>query len=394
MTILSAAPPQKAGSFALAVLASGLMMSSASIPSPFYHVLQQQMGFSALTMTAIFAIYALALLATLLTAGSCSDYIGRRPVISLGFVLLGLSAAIFNQAGSAEMLFVARALQGAACALLISTFSALTVDLEPAGRPGLAAICNSTVPMSGLAVGALLSGVVMDYVTDPKEAVFNGMTLASFALAALIWRLPETSPRLSGFARALRPSIGLPASARAVFWRSASATVASWAAIGLFLSLGASMTAAFFGVTSYALQAAAVTLVAGAGSATCYAAQRQDPRAIVLYGTGMLALGTLLLLGAIEAASVLLYGLALLCTGSGFGAALFGILKTIVPLTPPQQRGELFATIYVISYSAMGVPVVLSGLVMGQIGLQATVMIYGGAIILLSLIAGGFYLRR
>lgn len=380
--------------FGLAVFYSGLMMSSASIPSPFYHVLQRQMGFADVTMTGIFAIYALFLLVTLLTAGSASDHIGRRPVLSLGFVLLAFSALLFNLASGPEGLLLARALQGIACALLISTSSATVLDLEPPSRPGLASIYNSTVPMSGLALGALLSGFVMQHVAEARGAVFNAMALVSLALAALVWLLPETSPMRPGFWPALRPRLGIPEAARVTFWRSASATVAAWATIGLFLSLGAAITGKFFHIDNYLVQAGAVTLVAGAGSLSCYIAQKRDPRGVVLYGTAGLALGTALMLASLHLGALPLYLMALLCTGSGFGATLFGIMKTIVPQTPPAERGALFASIYTLSYLAFGIPVVLAGLVMQDLGLLSTVTLYGVAIIGLSVLAGSFYLRR
>ena len=380
--------------FALAVFYSGLMMSSASIPSPFYHVLQKEMGFADVTMTGIFAIYAMFLLITLLTAGASSDHVGRRPVLSMGFVLLGLSAFLFNIATEPAGLLLARALQGVACALLISTSSATVLDLEPPHRPGLASVFNSTVPMSGLALGALLSGFVMENVADARVAVFDGMALVSLSLAALVWLLPETSPRLPGFARSLRPTLGIPVEVRRIFWQSASATVAAWATIGLFLSLGASITGHFFQISNYMLQAGAVTLVAGSGALSCYLAQGRAPRGVVLYGTAGLAVGTVLMLAAIHGGVGALYVLALACTGSGFGATLFGITMTLVPATPAPKRGALFASVYTLSYIAFGVPVVIAGLVMKSLGLLTTVTLYGLAIVVLSLIAASFYLKR
>ena len=72
------------------------MMAGASAPSPFYPVLAQRLGFDAIVITSVFAVYALALLLTLLAAGSLSDHVGRRPVIIAGLVLgkpIGIVAA-------------------------------------------------------------------------------------------------------------------------------------------------------------------------------------------------------------------------------------------------------------------------------------------------------------
>jgi MFS family permease len=61
-----------------------LLFFEAAAPSPLYGVYQAQWRFSAATLTAVFAAYALALLVTLLVFGSVSGYLGRRRVILAG----------------------------------------------------------------------------------------------------------------------------------------------------------------------------------------------------------------------------------------------------------------------------------------------------------------------
>ena len=58
-----------------------LLFFAAAAPSPLYGVYQAQWRFSAITLTAVFAAYAVLLLVTLLVFGSLSDYLGRRRVI-------------------------------------------------------------------------------------------------------------------------------------------------------------------------------------------------------------------------------------------------------------------------------------------------------------------------
>ncbi|MFX8680920.1 MFS transporter, partial [Acinetobacter baumannii] len=69
------------GPFVVVAGALTLFLFGASAPTPLYVVYQQRFGFSATTLTAIFAVYALALLVTLIPAGKLSDQVGRRPVI-------------------------------------------------------------------------------------------------------------------------------------------------------------------------------------------------------------------------------------------------------------------------------------------------------------------------
>src|SRR5262245_22117079 len=74
-------------------------MAAASVPSPLYALYRELWGFSALTLTVIFASYALALLAALLVFGALSDYRGRREVVLAALVLeIGALALFWNAA--------------------------------------------------------------------------------------------------------------------------------------------------------------------------------------------------------------------------------------------------------------------------------------------------------
>jgi MFS family permease len=87
-------------------------------------------------VTAIFAGYALVLLATLLVFGRLSDYIGRRPVILAGLALNAAACVVWWLAGGAGALFAARALQGASVGLVSGAIGAALLELQ---RPGSSA---------------------------------------------------------------------------------------------------------------------------------------------------------------------------------------------------------------------------------------------------------------
>ena len=71
----------------------GFILLTSAAASPLYAVYQAQWKFSAATLTAVFAIYAIFLLATLLLFGSVADYLGRRPVILAARALQGVALA-------------------------------------------------------------------------------------------------------------------------------------------------------------------------------------------------------------------------------------------------------------------------------------------------------------
>lgn len=66
--------------------------------------------------------------------------------------------------------------------------------------------------------------------------------------------------------------------------------------------------------------------------------------------------------------------------GVGFGGSFSGSLRTIAPLARPQERAGLFAGIYVVAYLAFGVPAIVAGLLVGPLGLPATVLGFTGVI--------------
>lgn len=380
--------------FVLAIIAQIVMMTGASAPSPFYPVLAQDIGFDAIVITAVFAVYALALLLTLLTAGSLSDHVGRRPVAIAGFLLLAASMFLFWHADAVPLLFLARILQGVASGLLISALSAAVLDLAPGGRARTAALWNALSPGIGLAAGALLSGILLDLADAPLLDVFAPLTIAYVVLAALFLLAPETAPRKPGVWASLSFRLSIPTVIRADFWRAAPAVVAGWATGGLFLSLGANIVHNELGGDAHLWQGLAVAMLAGVGAITAVVMRRRSPRTLVVFGTTALAIGTALSLVALGLGSLPFYLAATTVTGMGFGTAFSGVVASLAPRIPPTQRADTFAVIYLLAYLAFGVPAVIAGSLVGVVGLGAVCVGYGIVVIALALVALVSRLRR
>jgi len=127
-----AALPRAAGFWLVAgVLFLLLFVSGAA--SPLYGVYQAQWRFSSTTLTAVFGVYALVLLVTLLVFGSVSDYLGRRRVISVAMAAGAGACGLFLAAHGVGLLFAARALSGASAGTATSAGGAALIDLQPAG---------------------------------------------------------------------------------------------------------------------------------------------------------------------------------------------------------------------------------------------------------------------
>ena len=84
-----------------------LLFCAAAAPSPLYGVYQAQWRFSAITLTGVFAAYALLLLVTLLVFGSVPDYLGRRRVILADLAMAARACGLFLGAHGVGLLFAA-----------------------------------------------------------------------------------------------------------------------------------------------------------------------------------------------------------------------------------------------------------------------------------------------
>jgi len=395
MSVRAVAPPSAAirrSGFVLAVGAAIAMTAGASAPSPFYPVLQEQMGFSAATLTGIFAIYVVALLATLLAVGSVSDHLGRRSVVSVGFVVLAASMIGFWHADSVTELVLARIVQGVASGLLMPALSAMVVDFESPDRPGAAATLNTICPLIGMASGPLLAGALLDRTSSALGEVFGGLTAVYVLLAVVVWLVPETSARRDGLLRSLVPRVGVPATARRPFGQGTPALFAGWATGGFYLSLGAPLVSQELGGELHVQQGLVVTALAGAAAFSCFVARHQTSRRVTIGGTSALAIGTALTIVALVAGTYWGFVAASVVAGAGFGAAFLGIMRSITPAVAPHERGELFAAVYVVGYLAFSGPAVVAGTVSPHVGLAATTYVYAALVVLLACTAA--LLRR
>src|ERR1700727_1122374 len=128
-------------SFGLLTSILVMLLASSSAPTPLYATYQAQWGFSAITITVIFGVYAVAVLLSLLVFGALSDHVGRRPVLLAALVIQAGVMLVFAFAGGVEVLLVARVLQGLATGAALGAIGAGLVDLHPGRGPVADSAC-------------------------------------------------------------------------------------------------------------------------------------------------------------------------------------------------------------------------------------------------------------
>lgn len=364
-----------------------LLMVAASAPSPFYPQLAEQLRLLPVATTGIFAVYAFTMLAALLVAGSLSDRVGRRPVVTVGSLLLAGSLLLFWQSGSLGMLLTARAVQGFAAGLLIPALSAMVVDFTPTRATDTASLWNTMSAMTGLGVGAIVAALVLDTVTNPTAIVFGVLAALFILIAAGVWAVPGSSPTPdSGVSRGWG-RVSVPSHVRHRLLVAVPAIIAGWATNGLFLALGPAVMKSEFAAATHVQQAITVPLFAVSGIVAAILLHRRSARVVSVYGTAALGTGTALSMAALAVHALPAYLIAVAVVGSGFGTAFMGVLQTLMPQIRATERAAVMAIIYTVSYLAFGVPTIIAGLLVPVISLRGAMTTVGGVIVVLCLIA-------
>jgi MFS family permease len=383
------APPV---AFTLIGMTLGLVLFAASAPSPLYPVYERRFGFSPTILTAIFAVYAFALIVALLTTGALSDRVGRRPVLLVALLLLAAAMAVFAAATGVGWLFAARVLQGLATGVATGTLSAALLDLQP--RPGRGPTVSAVAPSFGLAVGAVGAGALVQYGPAPRQLVFWVLLAALLAAAAALAAVPETVPYSPGWLATVRPRVGVPPAARAMFVALLPIVVAGWALTGFYLSLGPSLTASLTGTDDRLVAALPLLAIFGAGGIGSLLTPRWSARRSVLVGAPLFILGTALTIAAVSTGLFWLYLVGSAIAGVGFGPSFAGSLRALAPLAAPTERGELLTAVYVTSYLGFSVPALIAGVLTTHIGVEPTADAYAAVILVLALLATVTYTRR
>lgn len=376
----------RARSFWIVVAALMALMIAAGAPTPLYGVYAERIGFSSATLTVIFAIYVVALLATLLVAGSLSDFVGRKPVLLAALALEIVSLAMFLPAQSVTLLILARTVQGVATGAALGALGAGMLDTQ---RPGsqLGTLFNSVVPPLGLAIGALGAGALVEYAPDPTRIVFWVLIATMVATLVGLLSIPEPGERRPGAFSSLRPDVRVTSAVRPAFVAAAPVFVATWAVGGIYLSLGPSLAAAVFGLTNHLVGGFVVATVTVTGAAAAYLTHTTAPGRAMRIGAALLIAGMLTAIAGIALVTTPLFLLGSVVTGLGFGAAFTGALRSVMSLVGADTRAATLSAVLTVSYLAFSIPAILAGWAATGVGLRRAAIGYGVGVIAVTLIS-------
>jgi hypothetical protein len=333
-------------------------------PTPLYALYQAQWGFSPITVTIIFGIYAISVLTALLFVGRLSDHLGRRPVLIAAIAAQTATMVIFATASGVADLVLARIIQGLATGAALGAVGAGMIDLNKARG----ATANAVAPTFGTAAGGILSGYLVQYLPAPTHLVY-AVLCAIFVLQGIgVALMADTIAPVPGALASLKPQLSLPAAVRGPLLLALPVLVASWALAGFYGSLGPMLLRGMLGVGSALLGGLALFVLAASAALAVLTLQQREPRAMMTFGASLLAAGVGVAVWSLSHHAIAVFFAGTSIAGMGFGAGFQGAVRSIVSFAAPHERAGVLSIVFIVSYLSMGVPAIAAGVLVARHG--------------------------
>ena len=352
------------GAFYLLLSITVSFLAGSSAPTPLYALYQAQWGFSPITVTVIFGIYALSVLAALLIVGRLSDHLGRRPVLIAATVAQTATMVMFATAGGVGDLVLARIVQGLATGAAVGAVGAGMIDLNKARG----ATANAVAPAFGTATGGMLSGYLVQYLPAPTHLVYAVLCVIFVLQGIGVALMTETIAPAPGALASLKPQLSLPAAARGPFLLALPVLVAAWALAGLYGSLGPMLIRDMRGVGSALLGGMTLFVLTASAGLAVLVLQHREPRAMMTFGASLLAAGVGVAVWSLPHHAVATFFAGTAIAGMGFGTGFQGAVRSIVSFAAPHERAGVLSMVFVVSYLSMGVPAIAAGALVARHG--------------------------
>ena len=363
---------------AIAIVVYSLMVATFAnnALSTIYVIYESRFGFSSLSVTAIFATYAVAVLVALLCVGRLSDDIGRKPLLIVGSLLLIGSTVLFLVATGTPYLFAGRAMMGLSTGTLTAAGTAAMVDLEPRHDRKRASLQTTIGFLTGAAFGPLVFGVVAQYLPRPTMTPFLvELVLQLLALVGVVYMGEPATHQLKAMTwKIQRPSI--PADIRRLFVLAGFVVSIGWMVGGIYGSLSGSLDRQLLHVKSHAVAGVVLFVFAFIGGASQFLFRLRPARTAMLVGVAATAIGIVIVEGALYAVSAPLFLVATVVAGIGNGLCFIGSLSLVNEIAAPDKRAELVAAYNVVAYFALSLPVIGVGVMANVFGLKTATVLF------------------
>jgi len=348
------------------------VMAFSTVPSPLYGLYRERDQFSVFMVTVIYAVYALGVIGALLLAGQLSDWYGRRRLLLPALGIAIVSAIVFVASKGLTGLIVARLINGISVGIVAATATAYLSELNAIGRPEAtpkrAQLAASAVNVGGLGVGALVAGVLAQWVADPLTVPYLVFLAALLVGAVGVALAPETHEGPKPRPRYRPQRLSVPHDARGQFFAAALSAFMAFAAQGLFTGLAGLFLAVTLHHPSRALAGAVLGAMFAAGVIAQILTARWPVTREFEAGMGAMVLG----LGAevvgvwLRAPSLALFIAGGVFIGAGAGAIFRGAIGTVMSISSPDRMAESLAGMFLSAFVGISLPVVGVGIALSR----------------------------
>jgi len=347
-----------------------VVMMFATLPSPLYGLYRTRDHLSAFTITVVFAIFAVGTIITLLLEGRVAGRFGRRGAMLAGVATMMVAAGLLAVWKDLPGLLIGRLLTGVAIGLAAGVAIAYLIELrlraDPNASPAGARNIGTAVNVGALGIGPLVAGCLAQWAPYPLTLPYLLMVALGAVALIGVAAAPETGtpvPRAAAQSRPAGPArrVRLPVPA-------AAATIAAFAASGLFAALSGLILATTLHQTSHALSGAALFVVFTAGVVSQLATNRLRSSRVLALGTFSMIAGLVLLVVAVRLSTpslaLFLIGGALI--GAGAGAVYKGTTGIVLEATAPENRVAMTSALVIAVFVGLSVPVIGAGIALDQ----------------------------
>lgn len=335
-----------------------LMFMGATLPGPLYLIYRDELHFSQVTLTLIYAVYFASAVLTAFFLGRLSDQVGRRAAILFAIGVSLISTVLFVFADSIPLLFLARVLSGFGIPLAAGAGTAWVGELCDNRCTGASLTAGFT--LAGLGLGPFLAGILAQFTREPLTLPFLALMVLALAAAVITLLVPETVKRPVRRLRelSLRPRIGVPRALIAAFTAPAITAFATFSLLGFYSALTPSLLEEALHLHSHAISGGIIFELYAVAALVLVLTQWLSARAAMLAGLALLipALALLALAPRDHSLPLLLVGSAVGGAAVGFGYR--GSLQLVNELAPGTHRAEVVSTFLMFCYLGVSLPVV------------------------------------
>ena len=349
-----------------------------NVSTPFLVLYRDRLGLSDNQTQLIFVVYVVGILSTLMIAGQLSDRYGRKPLLVASLALSAVgSALLILGRNEFALLMAGRIVLGVVSGAGLGVGAAWLQELMGPTQQAKAALVATLVTYGGFGGAPPLSVLYEWLAPAPLVGPFVFHIALTLAAIPLVLRVDETVDVAAIAARGRwRPAIrfGVPESARRGFlWYVAP--------LGVLVFAFPSMAFALFPVLlSDTVDASPVVLTGLSGMCTAWGGflsrpilKRLPARHAMGWGAAIGTVGYALGTIAFVSGSWPLVWPSAVILGAASGVISVAGLTIVAELTDDDSRGALSSTFYLIAYSGMTMPLIVSSL-SGLVGTTAVLV--------------------